>query len=102
MKHLANKTLFSGLGAALLVIFFVPSKVSAQDSIEVLYNKSIAAMNSGNWEEGLKLCDSIISEYAEFAVADYGPMFGGIYYNKGFCEMKLKQYDKASESCVFF
>ncbi|MEM7145175.1 MAG: tetratricopeptide repeat protein [Verrucomicrobiota bacterium] len=98
MKHPLTKTLFGGVAAVSLAMLFVPEPVRAQDSIEVLYNKSISAMNEGNWEEGLKLADSIIAEYGEFALPDYGPMFGGIYYNKGFCEMKLKDYASAAES----
>ncbi|MEM8952781.1 MAG: tetratricopeptide repeat protein [Verrucomicrobiota bacterium] len=98
MKHPFTKTLFGCVASVLFAILIVPADVRGQDSIEVLYNKSIAAMNEGNWEEGLKLCDSIIAEYGEFALPDYGPMFGGIYYNKGFCEMKLKEYAKAAES----
>ena len=80
------------------VLLFAGSEARCQESIEDLYNKSVQAMNAGDWEQGLKFCDQIIQEFGEFAYEDYGPKFGGIYYNKGFCEMKMQNYSAAVES----
>lgn len=55
-------------------------------------------MNAENWEEGLKLTDQIIKDHGEFAYADYGAMFGGIYYNRGICLIRLRNYGEAAES----
>jgi tetratricopeptide (TPR) repeat protein len=71
--------------------------VSAQqDSLKKLVDDSLAAMNAGNWQESLTLSAEAIKRHGKNQpLENYGPQFGVIYYRKGLCEMKLKQWDEA-------
>ncbi len=83
---------------AAAVICFSGGPVFGQDDIGTLYNKSVQEMSEQKWEEALKIIDQVIKEFGEFAYDDYGAMFGGIYYNKGICELRLRDYENAAES----
>ena len=93
----------------LLILFalaFSWTSLSAQEEdLGTLVDKALAAMNAGNWEEGLKLNGDAVKRFGanpKEANTTYGPQFGVILYRKGACEMRLKKYEdaiKSFESC---
>ncbi|MDX1681226.1 MAG: tetratricopeptide repeat protein [Akkermansiaceae bacterium] len=57
---------------------------------------SIELMKKEQWEKALKFNQQAIKDEGADAMADWGPMFGTIYYRTGICHMKLKQWDEAA------
>lgn len=74
--------------------------LSAQDAqpIAERINHGLNLMLAADWEETLKVQQSIIDEEGQSALAVWGPMFGSVYYRKGICELKLHKWNAAMES----
>lgn len=60
--------------------------------------KAVGLMRKGQWENAHKMFEAIIGEWGNDSYYKNLPAFGTVYYNKGFCEMKLKRYDDAVAS----
>ncbi len=93
MKSRITLTLF----LTILSIGLSPSRAKAQD-IQELYYKASQFSQAGNFAEALKVYEEMTGEFSEFAWDDYGPMFGGVYYEKGLCHLQLKQFPEAAEA----
>jgi tetratricopeptide (TPR) repeat protein len=77
----------------------VSGSAFGQDDLGTIAQKSIAAMNSDNWEEALKLNTQAIERFGKNQpMTLFGPKFGMIYYRKGICELKLKKWREAMNS----
>lgn len=59
---------------------------------------AVGLMKRGQWNEALSIFNQIIGEWGNDAFYQKLPAFGTVYYNRGFCEMKLRQYPEAVES----
>lgn len=68
------------------------------DGLNTLMPESLAAMQSGRWDEALKLLDQATALKPELALRTYGPQFGVVWYRRGICEMKLRRWDDAIRS----
>lgn len=66
--------------------------------LQELFEKAGEFMEASEWEKALKPLDIIIKEYAADALEDYGPMFGVMYYRRGFCLKNLKKFNEALEA----
>tara|TARA_R110002096_G_scaffold147671_16_gene307684 strand:+ start:15566 stop:18595 length:3030 start_codon:yes stop_codon:yes gene_type:complete len=78
-------------------LVLVTGNLRAQD-IQELYYKASQFSQGGNFEEALKTYQLMVEQFSEFAWDDYGPMFGGVYYEKGLCHLQLKQFEEAEEA----
>lgn len=98
MNH--NPTFRSFLAAALMTSAVTFSTGSAQDQdIGLMVNNGLKAMQAQKWEEALKIHSDIIEQHGKNnPLQIYGPQFGNIYYRKGMCELKLKQFAEALKS----
>ncbi|MEO0444939.1 MAG: tetratricopeptide repeat protein [Verrucomicrobiota bacterium] len=83
------------MGAAILLVH--PFQGEAQD-LQELYIKASGLAQAGNFQEALATYDLAITNEAEFAWEDYGPLFGGLYYDRGICLLQLKRYQESGES----
>ncbi len=81
----------------LLTLGFLTGFARAQD-IQELYFKASQLSQSGKFTEALVVYTQMVEEFSEFAWDDYGPMFGGVYYEKGLCHLQLKQFPEAEEA----
>lgn len=75
-----------------------PAKNYEEMDLQELFEAAGEAMEAANWEEALKPLEILIKEYADDAMEDYGPMFGVMYFRKGFCLKNLKRFDEALEA----
>jgi tetratricopeptide (TPR) repeat protein len=67
--------------------------------LESLLDAARSAMDSQEWTLALDLCTQAVGTAGvEDPLRTYGPQFGGVYYRKGICEMKLKQWEEAMKS----
>ncbi len=97
MNPLSSFTpLFGGIAAASIVCS-VTAHGQAED-LGALVNKGLAAMNAGQWEAALALHTEAAGIGGQNQMTLFGPRFGVIYYRKGICEMKLKQWENAMKS----
>ena len=87
-------------GALCAIPLVLAQPAGAQDeSLPVLTNKAVQAMNAQKWEEALALNARTVELYGRNQpLMLHGPKFGGVYYRKGLCELKLKQWQAAMES----
>lgn len=60
--------------------------------------QAVGLMRKGEWEAAHKQFELIIGQWANDSFYQKLPAFGTVYYNRGFCEMKLKEYAAAAES----
>ncbi|SHI73884.1 Tetratricopeptide repeat-containing protein [Rubritalea squalenifaciens DSM 18772] len=73
-------------GASMLGM--APADVQAQDINEAV-PMAFKEMNGRNWEKAQSILAKVVDVYAERAKQLYGGKFGVIYYNKGYCELKI-------------
>jgi tetratricopeptide (TPR) repeat protein len=67
--------------------------------LENLVDRSLAAMNAGNWQESLDIGSEAVARFGkEDPLAKFGPQFGALYYRQGICEMKLGRWNEAMRS----
>jgi tetratricopeptide (TPR) repeat protein len=69
-------------------------RVAAQD-LQELYVKATDLAQQGQYAEAIEVYAAAISNLGDFGWDDYGPVFGGLFYDKGVCHLQLKQYDEA-------
>lgn len=95
-----SATMIGAIGAVQLMTA-VP--VAAQDDLESLelpvqIENTITLMRQENWAEALKYSEATVKTYGAGAMEAYGARFGGVYFRKGVCELKLKKWDAAMKS----
>ena len=75
------------------------SPLSAQDDTDMdlatAYDKAVRAIDTGQFDAGIAVVDSVISEYSSGAIDDFGPVFGHFYYIKGILLIRKKDYQGA-------
>lgn len=81
-------TIAAAITSAVCVGSF-PTTVNAQDDIGVVVPKAFAAMKAHKWEEAQALLAQVTNQYADRGQRLFGGKFGSLYYNKGFCELKI-------------
>ncbi len=64
--------------------------------LQELYFKASQLAQERKFGEALQVYDQAVDLLAEFAWEDYGPVFGGIYYDKGLCHLQLGQFAEAA------
>lgn len=85
-------------GLLLLTALVSPSQVVAQDGIDTFWGNSLTAMRAGKWAEAHDLLAKACARFDGRAPTIFGPKFGWFWYHKGYCELKMKQYDEAMKS----
>ena len=74
----------------------------SQDStgldLSTAYDRAVASMDTGKFDEGLAIVDKVIAEYAEDALEDYGPVFGHFYFIRGMLLIRKQEYRSAIEA----
>lgn len=84
---------------ALLALFLPAVPAVAQDDTDMdlasAYDKAVRSIDTGKFDEGIAVVDTIISEYSSGAIEDFGPVFGHFYYIKGILLIRKKQYQAA-------
>ena len=87
--------------AALAFGLLLPAETQAQD-LQELYFKASEFAQQGKFDEALKVYNEAIGNFAsegdDFSWDDYGPQFGGIFYDKGVCLLQLSQYEEARDA----
>lgn len=78
----------AALLASSVLVSVAPSQLGAAD-IKESYSQGIQVMKAGEWEKGQKVFTQIVAEHGEKGKEKYGGLFGVVYYNKGYCELKL-------------
>ena len=56
---------------------------------------AVGMMKKGQWEEARALFQQIVAEWGNDSYYRKIPAFGTVYYNRGYCEMKLKRFTDA-------
>jgi tetratricopeptide (TPR) repeat protein len=94
------KSITAPLAAAVLaaVGILCPAPAQDADTPQSLNNKAIAAMEQGQWEEGLELLTRAVNRFDKNAMILFGPQFGVTWYRKGICELKLGKWEDAAKS----
>lgn len=87
----------------LALAFMVTSvPLKAQDAdLATLVNNALTAMNANDFAEALKLNTEAVTRFGgnpKMTIKQYGAQFGVIWYRKGVCELKLKQFSEAMKS----
>ena len=65
---------------------------------EKLELKAVNFMNKGKWEQAHALFQKIIRDWGNDDFFSNQPSFGTLFYNRGYCEMRLKRFAKAVAS----
>lgn len=92
------KTLSISLFLALCPLAWTHGQKTAGDGPEGEMNLAVALMQRGDWQGAKTRFEKVIADWSSDSVYATYPPFGHVHYNKGFCEMKLKQYDEAIDS----
>jgi tetratricopeptide (TPR) repeat protein len=85
------------LGGVLLLSVLLSAPLPAQ-TIDVLWTNSLTAMNAGEWSKAHALLSKAVAQYDKRAPMLFGPKFGWFWYHKGYCELKVKEYEMAMKS----
>ncbi len=86
------------LGVPALLALAIPP-AGAQDStsldLTTAYDRAVASIDSGQFDEGLAIVDKALADYAEGAIDDYGPVFGHFYFIRGMLLIRKGEYEAA-------
>jgi len=82
--------------ASVLALLSLPA-ISWSQSRDLVkaYDEAVAAMESGQLEEGLAIVEPVIADNADGALKRYGPAFGHFYYLRGMLLIRQKKYEAA-------
>ncbi len=85
--------LFLGSGA-------VPSSMAqdGDDSLEALYFAAMDKAQEGDYKGSLPIFEKAISTYGSVGMEDFGPGFGGIYFDYGNALLQLQQWEAARDA----
>lgn len=75
-----------------------PLTLAQDETPEPAILRAVSMMKRGQWQKAHEAFQRIIAEWSNDAFYKEFPPFGTVYYNRGFCEMKLKQYQEAAKS----
>ncbi len=92
-----NHSIFCIAIIATVSLYMTPSARSQNNIVEQA-NQGVELMKDKQWEAALEIHQAIVNQHGANALKRFGPMFGQVYFRKGFCELKLKQWTKAMES----
>ena len=59
---------------------------------------AVGLMRKGEWKSAHEMFQKIVAEWGNDSYYQKMPAFGTVYYNRGYCEMKLKEYGDAVAS----
>ena len=83
---------------ALCVSLCLPEKSLAQGGVETAWANSLTAMKAKEWAKAHAILAKAVAQYDGRAKTLFGPRFGWFWYHKGYCELKLRQWEEAMES----
>ncbi len=86
------------MASAVCAIQLTVSSPASGQELGELIDQSINLMQQQNWAAALKISEDIVKDHGGNAEDTYGPRFGGVYFRKGVCELKLKKWDAAISS----
>jgi len=95
ITNLLNRSL---LLVAIMFCIAAPQTVRAQQNLNEFQQRALTALQTGQWEESLKLTTGAIDTFGARGKTLWGDSFGWFYYMQGFSYVKLKQYEPAMES----
>lgn len=82
---------------ALLALVSVPQESSAQ-GIDTAWSNSLTAMRAKKWAEAHAILAKAVASFDARAPKLFGPKFGWFWYHKGYCELKMRQWEDAMNS----
>ena len=83
----------------LFLFFFLPLSFSGDClSVGESFQKLSAALKKKDWKEGIKVADKVIASFDETALYVFGPKFGEFWFYRGYCSLKLGEYEEATKS----
>ncbi|HCQ33226.1 MAG TPA: hypothetical protein DIV54_06970, partial [Verrucomicrobiales bacterium] len=83
---------------ALCATLCLPEKALAQGGVEAAWANSLTAMKAKEWAKAHAILAKAVAQYDGRAKTLFGPRFGWFWYHKGYCELKLRQWEAAMES----
>lgn len=83
---------------ALCASVCLPEKSFAQGGVDTAWSNSLTAMRAKEWAKAHAILAKAVAQYDGRAKTLFGPKFGWFWYHKGYCELKLKQWEPAMES----
>ena len=86
------------LGVCLALTAIGPASAQLDATPQSLNAKATDHMKNAQWQEALKLLTTCTDRFDKNAMTLYGPQFGVTWYRKGYCELKLQQWDAAAKS----
>ena len=92
-----KKRILCGL-LAIVAVGALPQEAAAQGSIDTAWSNSLTAMRAKKWAEAHAILAKAVAQYDGRAPTLFGPKFGWFWYHKGYCELKLQQWEAAMES----
>ncbi|MEM0897801.1 MAG: tetratricopeptide repeat protein [Verrucomicrobiota bacterium] len=84
------------LAATLALVFCFTNQAPAGIAEDL--NKAVQTMENGNWEEAERLLKKLIVDFKDQAFATYGPAFGVVFYNLGYCQIQLQKFGDAAKN----
>ena len=97
MIQLTKNRILCGL-VALCASFCLPGESLAQGGVDTAWSNSLTAMKAKKWAEAHAILAKAVATYDARAKTLFGPKFGWFWYHKGYCELKLRQWEAAMES----
>jgi len=95
-----NKKLFLAPLFLGLLLSASPAQDEDDDSLQALYYKANDFMAQNNFEGALQTFNQIVDVHAnpseDYSWDDWGPMFGGVFYDKGTVHLQLGQFEEAA------
>ena len=83
---------------ALCASLCLPEKSLAQGGVETAWANSLTAMKAQEWAKAHAILAKAVAQYDGRAKTLFGPRFGWFWYHKGYCELKLGQWEEAMAS----
>ena len=83
---------------ALCASLCLPEKSLAQGGVETAWANSLTAMKAKEWAKAHAILAKAVAQYDGRAKTLFGPRFGWFWYHKGYCELKLRQWEEVMES----
>lgn len=84
------------LGACLVaLVYWCQVQEAKAQTLQQMYAAASGAAQEGKFGQAAATYEKAIKDHGEFAWEDYGPTFGGIYYDMGMCLLQLARYEEA-------
>lgn len=85
------------LATCLIAVLAFSATARAQDDFASALSRTATALTAKQWEQALQSATQGINDFGATSQL-YGPVFGHLWYFKGYAELKLRQYEAAAES----